>query len=332
MNPLDIVNGVSSGVAGLANAGVAIAGAVETSKQNEFNRDFATKTFEQEQDNWERAFRQNQSNFENQYSVTARDMQRAGFNPMSLFNGGSLSQANSAPASPELPSGVNQRSSMQALHSEMLQNEMLQAQIDNINSQTEKNKADAGYISEHHSWLSGENEADRAARKQLEEMNIDAQKYLADFDRETKTLVQNAEFAQQLLLQQNDQSWQSTQNALERSLRGYLSDRETELRKTLQFREHQWQAWQNNVERAARLELERVKEAASQDRLKEYLENDMSKFELTNKRLWTELGVNAGMSAVSEIRHWLSAVFTGGLSEIFGSKSPAPAKPWESLD
>lgn len=33
---------------------------------------------------------QNQSNFENQYKITSKDMEASGFNPMAMFNGGSL--------------------------------------------------------------------------------------------------------------------------------------------------------------------------------------------------------------------------------------------------
>lgn len=156
----------------------------QTQEQNKWNRDFATQTNAQEQENWERAFERNQSNFENQYQITSRDMRAAGFNPMALFNGGQLNQASGAPASPDLQGSVSQNNAF----SEMIQN---QANLALVNAQTKKLEAEAENISEEHSWRSSENALDRALQAKMKSVDVNLEKWLAEYDRQTQVLYHN---------------------------------------------------------------------------------------------------------------------------------------------
>lgn len=309
--------GIFSDVFGVAKdvgqLGLGYLGYKEQKEQNQWSRDFAEQSRTQEQENWQKAFEQNQSNFENQYSITAKDMQNAGFNPMALFNGGQLNSAGaSAPQSPELPSGANYANAMQILNQTALQNRLMQAQANKL-------EAEANNISEEHSWKSSENELDRQSKKELAELGIDSDKWLAQYNAEMEKALQSAQFAQEQLLQQTELSWKSTQNALQRSFDGMIAEKERDLKRELQLNDQTFGEVQNSLSRANERMLEQMKDAAAEGRLESWLKNDYKKFELENAREWARFGKDTVQMLSSEVRNWLTTVVTGGL---FNGEAP----------
>lgn len=285
----------------------------QTEDQNKWNRDFATQTNAQEQVNWEKAFAQNQSNFENQYQITSRDMRAAGFNPMALFNGGQLNQASGAPASPDLQGSVSQKNAF----SEVIQN---QANLALVNAQTKKLEAEAENISEEHSWRSSENALDRALQDKMNNAKIDVEKWLASYDRDTQVLIQEKDNIAKQLRQQSDQEFQRNLEFLQYNHKKELQSIAHLHAKELQQNNQSWQSMENEFNRATDSILENMRIASQEDRLDRYLSHDLKRYEAQLAVDWAKFGVSAGSALSSELRSWLSAVATGGLSQI-GSKN-----------
>lgn len=285
----------------------------QTQDQNKWNRDFATQTNAQEQSNWERAFTQNQSNFENQYQITSRDMRAAGFNPMALFNGGQLNQASGAPSSPDLQGSVSQRNAF----SEMIQN---QANLALVNAQTKKLEAEAENISEEHSWRSSENALDRSLQEKMNNSKIDVEKWLAAYDRDTQVLIQEKDNIAKQLRQQSDQEFQKNLEFLQFNHRKDLQNLAQSHEKELQHNRQSWQSMENEFNRATESILENMRIASQEDRLDKYLSHDLKRYEAQLAVDWAKFGVSAGTALSSELRSWISAIATGGLSQI-GSKN-----------
>lgn len=277
----------------------------ETKKQNEWNRDFATQTNAQEQANWEKAFTQNQSNFENQYQITSRDMQAAGFNPMALFNGGQLNQASGAPASPDLQGSVSQRNAF----SEMIQN---QANLALVNAQTKKLEAEAENISEEHSWRSSENALDRDLQERMQKANIKLETWLAEYDRDTQVLVQEKDNIARELRQQSDQAFQKNLQFLQYRHKEALQKLAQDHAKELQKNNQTWESMENEFNRATQSILENMKVAAQEDRLDKYLAHDLKRYEAQLAVQWSQFGVDTAKSLSSELRSWLNTICTAG--------------------
>lgn len=286
----------------------------QTQEQNQWNRDFATQTNAQEQANWEKAFSQNQSNFENQYQITSRDMRAAGFNPMALFNGGQLNQASSSPASPDLQGSVNQRNAF----SEMIQN---QANLALVNAQTKKLEAEAENISEEHSWRSSENALDRKLQSEMNNAQIDVEKWLAEYDRDTQVLINEKENIARSLRQQSDQAFRMNLETLEHSHKKELQRIAQTHEKELQRNNQSWQSMENEFNRATESILENMRVASEENRLDKYLSHDLKRYQAQLAVDWARFGKDTAQSLSSELRSWLSAIATGGLSQI-GSSNP----------
>lgn len=131
-------------------------------EQNEFNSNEAqiTREWNQQMDN-------------TKYQRQVADMQAAGVNPALAMNGGVTTQATSnatASSGSGIPGGLDLSSVMQMA----VQMQQLKLQKKLIDSQSNKNNAEAGKIKEETSWIAGLSQA------QIDKMKADADKAFSD--------------------------------------------------------------------------------------------------------------------------------------------------------
>lgn len=290
----------------LINVPFQIASLIQQHDINQFNKDFANRSFAQQQANFDRSFAQNQSNFENQYRVTSRDMQAAGFNPMALFNGGQLNQAAASPASPSLPDSVNQKNSAESLANAVMQDRMMRLQEAEVNARIANIEADTENKKEYVS----EKEKDRENARLLKQMGIDADKWLAEFDADSRMALQMS--AQEFERAQNEiaRDWKHNENAIERAFKEQMQKNDYFNKKDMQYAE---QLFSKTMKM---MEIE-----AQRGNLKAWIENDMKKFTLANTRQWVETGVSSVAQISAEVRRWVFGLMTGGLA---GSPEVSP--------
>lgn len=287
---------------------------------NKYNRDFATMTNKQEQENWETALRLNQSNFENQYQITSRDMRSAGFNPMALFSGGQLNQVPSVQASPDLQGSVSQRNAF----SELIQN---YSNLALTQAQTKKLEAETKHISEEHEFVSSENALDRDLQQRMQDKNIDLEKWLAEYDRDTQLVYQERDNAAKLLRQNNENSLKMVLATSQRMHEKEIQKIANEHEKDMQQRKQLFESMENEFNRATETILTNMKIASDEYRLESYLRHDLKKYQAQLAVDWARFGVQSAHALSSELRSWLSAVATGGLSQI-GSGSSLNPRDW----